>query len=66
MPKYNIVRRTVAFNLNNPDHKEYLEHADKRQNFSNYIRTLIDRDKNKDLQQFEEINDSKENFLNFI
>lgn len=39
-----IVRKPVAFNLTDPDQAKMLEHAGKRQNFSGYIKRLIQRD----------------------
>ncbi|MED4978755.1 hypothetical protein P9726_03350 [Geobacillus stearothermophilus] len=40
----NIVRKPVAFNLDDPDQKELYDHAMKRTNFSAYIKRLIQRD----------------------
>lgn len=40
----NIVRRTIAFNIDDPDQLMMLQHADKRQNFSAYGKRLIQRD----------------------
>ena len=34
----------VSFNLHDPDQKELFSHASKRQNFSGYIKRLIQRD----------------------
>ncbi|EZP77648.1 hypothetical protein H839_08444 [Parageobacillus genomosp. 1] len=40
----NIVRKPVAFNLDDPDQKSLYDHAMKRTNFSAYIKRLIQRD----------------------
>lgn len=40
----NIVRKPVAFNLDDPDQKELYDHAMKRTNFSAYVKRLIQRD----------------------
>jgi hypothetical protein len=40
----NIVRKPVAFNLDDPDQKNLYDHAMKRTNFSAYIKRLIQRD----------------------
>ena len=39
-----IVRKSVAFNHDDPDQLTLLEHAEKRPNFSGYIKRLIQRD----------------------
>lgn len=39
-----MVIKSVAFNTNDPDQAALLYHADKRQNFSAYIKRLIQRD----------------------
>lgn len=39
-----IKRRPVAFNLSDPDEKRLHDHADKRKNFSRYVKSLIQRD----------------------
>lgn len=36
--------KSVAFNVNDPDQLQFLEHAEKRTNFSAYIKRLIQRD----------------------
>lgn len=38
------VMKTVVFNPADPDQKKLIEHADKRPNFSAYIKRLIQRD----------------------
>lgn len=39
-----IVRKTIAFNVIDPDQEAMLKHADLRPNFSGYIKRLIQRD----------------------
>ena len=39
-----LIRKSIAFNLLDPDQKKMLEHADLRPNFSGYIKRLIQRD----------------------
>lgn len=39
-----IKRKSVAFNIDDPDQMALLEHASKRANFSSYIKRLIQRD----------------------
>lgn len=38
----------VSFNLSDPDQISLLEHANKRENFSGYIKRLIQKDKDTD------------------
>ncbi|WP_102346839.1 hypothetical protein [Bacillus sp. Marseille-P3661] len=42
--KIQITRKSVAFNIDDPDQMALLEHASKRANFSSYIKRLIQRD----------------------
>lgn len=37
-------RKPVAFNILDPDEKRLYEHANKRTNFSRYVKSLIQRD----------------------
>ena len=39
-----IVVKSVAFNVQDPDQLQMLQHANKRPNFSGYIKRLIQRD----------------------
>lgn len=54
-----IIRKTVAFNLVDPDQKAMLEHADLRPNFSGYIKRLIQRDMDNMQKQVTEANTAK-------
>lgn len=45
-----IVRKCVAFNIVDPDQKAMLDHAGKRTNFSAYIKRLIQRDMERDME----------------
>lgn len=45
MPKKNMERKGVVFNLDDPDQLELFNHAMKRSNFSAYVKRLIQRDK---------------------
>lgn len=42
--KYDIKTKGVTFNLLDPDQVKLFEHASKRQNFSGYVKRLIQRD----------------------
>lgn len=46
MKKYTIVRKSVAFNVDNPRQRRLLEWAEEqgKGNFSDYIKGLIERD----------------------
>ena len=46
MKKVSMIRvgKSVVFNTADPDQAAMLEHADKRQNFSAYVKRLIYRD----------------------
>lgn len=39
-----MIIKSVAFNEDDPDQKRMLEHANKRKNFSAYVKRLIQRD----------------------
>jgi hypothetical protein len=41
---YEIVSKATSFNVKDPDQLKMLEHANKRKNFSAYIKRLIQRD----------------------
>lgn len=41
---HKIVTKGVSFNILDPDQQQLLEHANKRINFSSYIKRLIQRD----------------------
>lgn len=49
--KIELKRKSVCFNVVDPDQKKLLEHAEKRTNFSNYIKRLIERDIREELRQ---------------
>lgn len=49
----------VTFNLSDPDQNELFEHANKRANFSGYVKRLIQRD--KDSQSKSEVHENVEN-----
>lgn len=40
----NLKRKSVCFNIADPDQLKLFIHANKRTNFSNYIKRLIERD----------------------
>ncbi len=42
-----MIRKSVAFNLLDPDQRQMLRHAEERPNFSGYIKRLIQRDMEK-------------------
>lgn len=44
MPKRNMVRIQVAFNLDDPDQRRMYEHVLQRTNHSAYVKRLIQRD----------------------
>lgn len=44
MNKLDLKRKSVCFNVADPDQNKLFLHAIKRTNFSNYVKRLIERD----------------------
>lgn len=42
--KMELKRKSVCFNIADPDQKKWFLHAEERTNFSNYVKRLIERD----------------------
>lgn len=55
----------VAFNVEDPDQLKMLQHANLRQNFSSYIKRLIQRDMESGIK-IEETTENDANFNSFI